>query len=301
VAGACSGDAFDTAGAMGGGGLGAAGDMGMAGANAGGSSQGSGGAVDGSSPDSDAPDLPNPASDALAAEAAATERGPEDASHADASAPNWCAGRQAAFCADFDRVATLTDGWTTANVTPGATLDFDLVAFSSPARSMHAKVPAGTAANSVSASLRKVVSTILSHAVLEFDCNVKTIGPPPGVGDLTIGYLAHNTDEGFGLYVRSATMWTLIVGTGQGLVAAADVPAPPQGRFVHITMDTVWSPSAGSVRIAFDGIDIATRGGLANSLGGMPKTVELAVGPLDASGATPAAEVSIDNVTLQLQ
>jgi hypothetical protein len=210
-------------------------------------------------------------------------------------------GRQVAFCADFDRVVAPTDGWTTASVTPGAALDFDLVAYTSPTRALHAKVPAGTGLNTAASKLHKVVSTTLAHSILEFDCNVRSIGTSAGDWILQIGWLGRNgTDEGVGLYAFPGK-WGVLGGAG-ALTVAGDLPAPPQyGRFVHVTMDVVWSPTAGSVRIAFDGVTVFTRDGAVTSLAGPTTTVEIAVGFVDVAGNTPASEMSTDNVTLRQQ
>jgi hypothetical protein len=257
--------------------------------NAGGSSAGSDAVADAAAPT-------DSTSDAFAAEGSV-----QDAGRGDAAPSGFCVGRQVAFCADFDRVVAPTDGWTTANVTAGAALDFDLVTFTSPPRALHSKVPAGTGLNTAASRLHKVVSTTLSRSILEFDCNVKSIGTSAGDWLLTIGWVGRNgTDEAFGLYARPGT-WGVLGGAGQ-LTLAGDLPAPPQyGRFVHVTMEVVWSPTAGSVRVAFDGVTVFTRDAAVTALAGATRTVELAVGFQDAAGNSPASEMSIDNVTLRMQ
>jgi hypothetical protein len=257
--------------------------------NAGGSSAGSDGSADVAAPT-------DSTSDALAAEG-----GVQDAGRGDAAPSGFCVGRQVAFCADFDRVVAPTDGWTTANVTAGAALDFDLVNYTSPTRALHAKVPAGTGLNTAASRLHTVVSTTLSHAILEFDCNVKSIGTSAGDWLLQIGWLGRNgTDEAVGLFAKPGT-WGVLGGAGQ-ITLAGDLPAAPQyGRFVHVTMDVVWSPMTGSVRISFDGVTVFTRDAAVTSLAGATRTVEVAVGFQDVAGNTPASEMSIDNVTLRMQ
>jgi hypothetical protein len=300
----CSGDAFDASGAtQGGGGLGVGG-VGAGGAldgavidpGTGGTMGQAGGPADPSDAAGDTTVHPNPVADA-----SASDSGNKDAGKVDAATPSWCATRPFAFCADFDRVNAPTDGWTTASITAGAALDFDLVSFTSATRSLHSKVPAGTGLNTANANLHKVVATTLAHSVLEFDCNVKSIGTSPGDWLQTIGWLGHNgTDEAVGLYALPGK-WSMLVGAGQ-IVAAADLPAPPQyGKFVRITLDVVWSNTAGSVRIAFDGVTVFTKGGLLTTLGTPTKTIELQVGFQDVTGNTPVSEMSIDNVTLQMQ
>jgi hypothetical protein len=292
LASACTGGAFDssTEATEGGAGVGAGGalDAATIDTSAGGSAQ---------EPDdaADATVLPNPESDALA-----PGDGAKEAALHDAAPSSWCAGRQVAFCADFDRVNAPTEGWTTANVSAGAALDFDLVAFTSATRSLHSRVPAGTSV-STAANLHKAVSTTLTHSVLEFDCDVKSIGTAPGDWLLQVGWLARNgPDEALGLYAAQGK-WSVLIGAGQ-IVLAADLPAPPQyGRFVRVTMDVVWSQTAGTARVAFDGVTVFTKGGLMTSLGGPTKAIEIAVGFANVAGGTPAGEMSIDNVTLQLQ
>jgi hypothetical protein len=297
AASACTGDAFDASsnGTGGGGQGGGAAPDAMPDPNSGGSSQGqAGGMQDHPDASDDGTVLPNPVADATP-----PDIGAHDA-RADAISTSWCAGQKVIFCADFDRVNAPTDGWTTASVTAGAALDFDLVAFTSPTRSLHSKIPAGMGLNTANANLHKVVSTTLAHSVLEFDCNVKTIGTAAGDWLLTIGWLSRNAnDEAVGIYAMPGK-WTALVGAGQ-IVLASDLPAPPQyGKFVRITLDVVWSTTAGSLRIAFDGVTVFNKTGLTTSLGSPTKTIEAQLGFQDAAGSVPASEMSIDNVTLQM-
>jgi hypothetical protein len=297
---ACGGDAFGTSGAEGGGG-GSGGQSGTTGTGTGGSPEGVDAAMGGSSQGGDRGDAAFVVN--MDSNEAAPEGGSRDATMtdvADARPQSWCAGRTVAFCADFDSASMPADGWTTVSVTNGAVLDFDSAVFASSPRSMHSKVPAGTGAGSTAANLRKTVPTTLSHAVLDFDCNVKSIGNTPGGWYLQLAWLARNTSELFGLYAKPGA-WTIIASTGQTLVASMDVAAPTSGHFVHVTIETVWSPTNGSMRIALDGVTAYNQGGLANSLGAATTAVELGVGLSDYSGNTGAGEMSIDNVTLLLQ
>ena len=161
-------------------------------------------------------------------------------------------------------------------------------------------VPAGTGLNTAVSRLHKVVSTTLSQSILEFDCNVKSIGTSAGDWLLAIGWVARNgTDEAVGLYAKQDT-WGVLGGAGQ-ITVAGDLPAPQYGRFVHVTMEVVWSPLAGSVRIAFDGVTVFTRDTAVTALAGATRNVEVAVGFQDAAGNSPASEMSIDNVTLRME
>jgi hypothetical protein len=240
-------------------------------------------------PDSDAGD----ARQDVPTEAAAPDAGD--------GSTGWCAGRWLTFCADFDSVAAVGDGWTTAAVTPGAVLDFNLVDFTSPHRSMHARLPLGSGASAMdSARLAKVVSTSLSRSTLEFDCNVASIGTAPGDWLLQVGRLGRNAAESaVALLVLPMDRWSVLVTTSQP-VFTGDLPAPPKyGSFVHVSMEVVWSATAGSVTISFDNVIVLAKDGIATASAAPTSSIDLTVGLLEALGPTPPAELSIDNVILR--
>lgn len=232
----------------------------------------------------------------------ARQDGPIDAAapDADGGPAAWCEGRWAMFCADFDTVTAVSDGWTTAGVTPGAVLDFNLVDFTSPRRSLHSKLPVGSASGMDSARLVKVVSSSLSRSILEFDCNVASIGTEPGDWLLQISRLGRNaTESGVALLAMPMNRWSVLVATDQ-LVFSGDLPAPPQfGRFVRVSMDVVWSATAGSVTVAFDGVTVLAKDGIATALATPTSSVDITVGISEVVGPTPPAELSVDNVVLR--
>jgi hypothetical protein len=227
----------------------------------------------------------------VAAEAAAPD--------ADAGPLAWCAGRWALFCADFDTVPAVSDGWTTATVTPGATLDFNLAGFTSPPRSMHGRLPGGSS-TMASARLTKVVSTALARSILEFDCNVASIGAAPGDWLLQIARLGRNgAESAVAILAQPMGTWAVLVTTNLP-VDQGPLPAPPKfGTFVRVSMDVLWSATAGSVSIAFDGVTVFARNGIATAVAPTTSSVDLTVGLLEAIGPTPPAELSVDNVVLR--
>jgi hypothetical protein len=242
--------------------------------------------------------LPPDASGGDARQDVATEAAAPDA---DAGAMAWCAGRWALFCADFDTVTAVSDGWTTAGVTPGAVLDFNLVDFTSPRRSMHARVPAGSGGSEMaSARLARVVSTSLARSILEFDCNVASIGAVPGDWLLQIGRLGRNGSESaVALLAQPMGTWSVLVTTNLPVNHGA-LPAPPKfGTFVRVSVDVLWSATAGSVTVAFDGVTVFARDGIATAVAATTSSVELTVGLLEAIAPTPPAELSVDNVVLR--
>jgi hypothetical protein len=226
---------------------------------------------------------------------------PSDAPSPDAAGMPWCAGKQIAFCADFDAVTSWGDGWTTVNVTPGAVLDFNLVDFTSPQRSLHSQLPS-SAGGMGSARLTKLTSTTLPRSVLEFDCNVASIGAGSGQWLLQIARLGRNgPDNGVALLAQDMRRWAIFLTTDVP-VFLEELPAPPPyGRFVHMSIDVVWSVTAGSVNVLFDGVTVFTRNAVSTALGATTSSVEVAVGLVAAAGTTPAADISIDNVALQLR
>ena len=222
---------------------------------------------------------------------------------ADAAAMSWCSDKQIAFCADFDTVTAWSDGWTTASVTPGSVLDFNLVDFTSPRRSLHCKIPAGGGMEMPIARLTKAVPTTLSRGVLEFDANVASIGAGSGEWLLQTARLGRNGREsGVALLARDMGRWAMFVTTDLP-VLLGELPAPPPyGRFVHVTVDVVWSATAGSVSVLFDGVTVFSRDAIATALASPMSSVEIDVGFVAAAGTMPpAAEMSIDNVALQLR
>jgi hypothetical protein len=204
------------------------------------------------------------------------------------------------FCADFDTVGAVSDGWTTAGVTPGAVLDFNLVDFTSPRRSMHSKLPVGSGSEMDAARLVKIVSTSLSRSILEFDCNVASIGTAPGDWLLQISRLGRNaTESGVALLAMPMDRWSVLVATSQ-LVFSGELPAPPKfGSFVRVSMDVVWSATAGSVTLSFDGVTVLAKDGIATALATPTTSVDITVGLSEVIGPTPPAELSVDNVVLR--
>jgi hypothetical protein len=247
-------------------------------------------AIDGTlSPDRDAGD-------------ARSDAGPTEAAPPDAASMPWCAGKQFAFCADFDTVTAWSDGWTAANVTPGALLEFNLVDFTSPRRSLRSRIPAGGGTEKASASVTRVVSTTLSRSVIEFDCNVTSLGAGPGQWLVQMARLARNGGESaVALNAMDMGRWGVLVTTNLP-VLNGELPAPPPyGRFVHVLLDVVWSATAGSVSVQFDGVTVFTRDAVTTAVTPATSTVEASVGVVEAIGTTPAAEISVDNVGLQLR
>jgi hypothetical protein len=238
--------------------------------------------------------------DTAAGDALPDLRNEAAAPDADTGPTAWCMGRWALFCADFDSVTAVSDGWTTASVTPGAVLDFNLVDFTSPHRSLHGRLPAGGGSEMASARLAKVVSTSLSRSVLEFDCNVASIGAASGDWLLQIGRLGRNGSESaVALLALPTGKWSVLVTTSQP-VFSSELPAPPKyGTFVRVSMEVVWSVTAGSVTVSFDGVTVLARDAIATAVAATTSSVDLTVGPFEAIRPTPPAELSFDNVVLR--
>jgi hypothetical protein len=234
-------------------------------------------------------------------DAAVTSR---DASTLDAATKGFCDTTSAVFCADFDRVNAVSDGWTTSNVTVGAVVDFNLVAYASPKRSLHSKVPAGTGPNTAIASLTKTLSTPHDHTILDFDLDVTSIGATadPTGWLLQIARLGRNASDGsVGLYATASGGWQVVVGAGQ-IVAPFDLPGPPPfGKFVHVTLDVVWNQTAGSVRLTFDGTTVLAKEGITDIVTPGTSSIDAIVGLADGAGSTPASEMSVDNVVVQFK
>jgi hypothetical protein len=227
---------------------------------------------------------------------------PTEAAAPDAAGMPWCAGKQLAFCADFDTVTSWSDGWTAASVTPGALLDFNLVDFTSPRRSLRSRIPAGGGTEKASASPTRVVSATLSRSLLEFDCNVASLGAASGQWLVQIARLARNgTESAVALVAMDMGRWGVLVTTNLPTLNGELPAPPPYGRFVHVVLDVVWSATAGSVSVQFDGVTVFTRDAVTTAVGPMTSSVEVAVGVVEAIGTTPAAEISFDNFGLQLR
>jgi len=251
---------------------------------------------DARSPEASVPDAASGAGDA------APPDGSVDAGAPDSGPPGFCDGKRFTFCADFDGVRSVADGWTSSELAAGATLTLVPLGAASSARSLRAKVPAGTGPNSTIAVVKKTLPSTLGRTVLAFDCNVSSIGTASGAGEwlLQIARLGHNgTDEAIALYAHSTGTWTILVAAGPMVVGGFELPAPTYRRIVRISIDVVWSPTSGSISIAFDGASVSMRDALVTALSPATDTVDIGIGLLDALGSTPPADVTYDNVTVQ--
>jgi hypothetical protein len=215
-------------------------------------------------------------------------------------APGWCdTFARGVFCADFDRARTVGEGWTSSEVTAGAALELNRLAYKSPPQSMRSKLTAGTGTGSAASVLKKSLASTLGRSVLEFDCSVASIGTTAGNWALQIAKLSRNGEDAIGIFARSAGIWSVIVAVGT-IPIVYDLPAPPTyGKFVRITFDVVWSPTAGSARVAIDGVQVLAKGNIITGQQPATKSIEVAIGLADGSGSTPSAVVSYDNVTLE--
>jgi hypothetical protein len=236
-----------------------------------------------------------------AARDAAPLDGSVDAVPPDAALKGWCDGKMVTFCADFDGVQSAAEGWTSTELSAGASLELAPLASMSAARTLRARVPAGSSPNSTTAMVKKGVSSTLGHTVLEFDCKVSSIGTAAGEWLLQIARLSHNgSDDGLALYAHSTGTWAVLVVVGKTVVGGLELPAAPEyGRFVRISLDVLWSPTSGGISIAYDGQGVIAQDGLVTALEPTTNTVDLAIGLSDSLGSTPAADMSYDNVTLQ--
>lgn len=227
----------------------------------------------------------------------------------EASAPDasrrWCEGSTATFCADFDGVATLIEGWSASSVSTGAKLDYNLEQFVSPERGLRSRVPAGTGPDSASASLSKTIAFAGTQVSLDFDVEVKSVGTRPDANDsyLQLARLGRNADhgDGVGIYIENGGPWVVIVAAGTAIVAYDLPEPPPTGKFVRVSFDIIWAENVGSVHLALDGITVLSKTDVL-TLGPDPTTtMTMALGLVDAVGKTPEAEAAYDNVTLRLK
>jgi len=135
--------------------------------------------------------------------------------------------------------------------------------------------------------------------VLEFDCNVASIGSGSGEWLLQVARLGRNGSEsGVGLYAQAVGVWAIFVSTDQPVITD-QLPAPNYGSFVHVSLDVRWSATAGSVRVAFNGVTVLAREAITTAKPSATTSVEVSVGLDEVLGATPPGEISIDNVALQ--
>jgi hypothetical protein len=248
--------------------------------------------ADGQAEDGALPDAPPGSTDAASGD------GSPDSTVHDSGPPGWCDGVMATFCADFDRARLVTDGWTSSDLTAGATLAFNSLA-SSPPRSLRSKIPAGTGVNTAISVVRKSLFSTLGRTVLEFDCNVSSIATTSGDWVLQVARMSRNgTDDAVGIYAQSSGKWAVMFGTA-GIPVVYEVVPPKYGRFVRVSLDVLWSPTAGSAHLAFDGVSVLAKDGIITALAAATKTIQFALGLADAAGSTPPSDVSFDNVTLE--
>jgi hypothetical protein len=64
-------------------------------------------------------------------------------------------------------------------------------------------------------------------------------------------------------------------------------------------MDVRWSATAGSVRVAFNGVTVFAQAAIATATPSATTSVDVSLGLAEVLGATAPGEISIDNVALQ--
>lgn len=258
---------------------------------------GKGTEADASAPDGEAPSSP----DAGEGEPAPSDGGRFDSSVSPegASLPlGFCEETKAAFCADFDRVALVSDGWTTVDVKNG-TVAFDVESFTSPKRGMNSRMALAGPQNPASALLTKRLTSSATHSLGVFSLKVSHLALTRDASIIEVARIMRNqANDGVALIVDGAARWAVLLAAGNALTSKFDLPAaPPYGRFVRVSMDVVWAPKAGSVHVAIDGVTVVAQDGIVTADEQPTSSLGLSAGLHSIGGNTAEAEISLDDVT----
>jgi len=170
---------------------------------------------------------------------------------ADAGLPRPCApGAGHLVCADFDD-GGLDDQFTGQTVSPGASLVFD-DAHVSPPRSVRATVPA-IASGFVEARLRRLLPPTAKrvHASFRlFACETSAATDSWEIVKLEV----EGSGAGFKIVTRGQGRPPMASLTFDGTAAPYPLDRPfPTARWVDVAIDLVVHPTAGEVRVVYDG------------------------------------------------
>jgi len=251
-------------------------------------------------PDGDAPSSP----DARDGAPAPSDGGGFDSSVSPegASPPlGFCERTKAVFCADFDRVALVSDGWTTIDVKNG-TVSFDVESFTSPKRGMNSRMGlASNPQNPASALLTKTLTSSATHSLGVFSLKVSHLVSTKDTSLIGVVAVTRNQgNDGVALVVDGTTgRWGVLLSAGNALSSLFNLPAPPPfGRFVRMSIDVVWAPKAGSAHVTIDGVTVVAQDGIVTADELPTSSLGISAGLRSLAGNTAEAEISLDDVTL---
>lgn len=219
---------------------------------------------------------------------------------AEAAVPTGCAKYpQAAFCADFDSVATVAQGWESTDLMPSgsSTVDFDNTTYVSPPRSARSAIPAGSKPVSM---LRKLVAATSNHVALDLDFRYEPFSTTELVYFFALANNAASTPY-VGLTIQGGT-WKATVtnysaadgGFATNYFPLSVTPAP--GQWTHIRLEVAFTAN-GSVKCLIDGktaVDVPTTAVNGPTL----QDIAVYVGIKAGTGSTPSIVTFADDVAL---
>lgn len=239
---------------------------------------------------------PSGAADADPSDAA--DGGADARGDVDIDAAGFCTTTgQHAFCADFDSVGTVAEGWTQLRLQgDGGTVAFDDVLFRSAPRGARMRVlPGGSAC--AFAQLSRVVPGAFTSARVELDLRLSAGTPATNVAAITIaqqcvlvvapgpGQLAYRQDD------TSGTMG----GTSTPL-SRQIVP----DTFEHLVIEFAVGGQSPAIRVTLGG-EVVGVTATVPSICMKSGPVNVHIGPHCASTSSSERDVRVDNVTIDVQ
>ncbi|MBS2015457.1 MAG: hypothetical protein JST00_21390 [Deltaproteobacteria bacterium] len=231
-----------------------------------------------------------------------TDSGPRDA-QPEAAPSVFCKGLTVDFCGEFGG-PTPGAGWDGVDARGGGAVALAAATETSAPSVLSSKLPAiATGSNAANAQVAKKLSLGGKKKItLSLAANFGS-APPSAGGSVTYFYVL--IDGGGIALLRRDTGWFLRVSRknagGDDGAELAVTSAPPLAKWARLKLEVTLANPAGSLRLDVDGAQALTQT-LATHGDAQPLAeVTLATGLTHGSGAIPAMDVAIDDVTLDLE
>jgi hypothetical protein len=209
---------------------------------------------------------------------------------------SFCAGEQAAFCADFDAVGSAGESWTSTSDN-GGTVSLSGNDFVSPPQSALFSLEATSQGQR--ATVTKTIQTQgKRHVVVKYKWKLRPYTLASGQSSIVFMEMREN----------GTSPITMIHGLSQGWFVdinrtdAAGLQKPANNQWIDVVVDVVFSSQAnGSVIVSFDGIVVASKSSVKTSSESESATVSLEMGPTaHDQGGSPKVEQLVDDLVVEL-
>lgn len=230
------------------------------------------------------------------------DSGPRDA-QPEAAAPVFCKGTTADFCSEWSG-PTPGAGWDGVDARGGGAVSLVAATETSKPFSLKSTLPAiTTGSNAANAQVAKKIALAGKKKItISLAANIGTAAPSAGAN---VTYFYVLVDGGGISLGRRDTEWFVRVSRknagGDDGAEPALTTAPPLSKWTRMKLEIVLGNPAGSLKLDIDGAQALTQS-LATHGDAQPLTeATLAVGLTHGTGATPAMEALVDDVTFDLE